>query len=456
LTLLATACGSGSSSHPHSKKAAARGGALFTQVGCASCHTLAAAHASGSVGPNLDQLKPDEATVARQIRKGGNGMPSFKSRLSPAQIAALASYVAKSAKKTALIPQSFGSIAAGFKPSGLKVSTCGRNWRCYEQAFGNLSYHDGARAALTTFARDMHTNHTVLEDCHLIAHAIGAGAYVRYRDAGRAFVAAGPLAMTCASGFYHGVLQRALHGVQPGNLAGAARRLCSSQIVMQNSFVLSQCLHGLGHGLMIFTGYDLPRALRTCDKLPDRYDQTTCTGGVFMENFTTSLGIRSPWLKASDPLFPCDFVGRKDKLYCYLQITSHLLDVTKRNWRAVVAWCRRSEAGWVRTCFQSLGRDVSGSTLSDPRGILRLCRLAGDMESECVYGAARDIANTDASARRATPFCLGVPSRMQAYCFEGIGSIVGGLHVYGQQRKAECRADVPRKYWQDCYEGANA
>jgi hypothetical protein len=86
---------------------------------------------------------------------------------------------------------------------------------------------------------------------------------------------------------------------------------------------------------------------------------------------------------------------------------------------------------------------------------VRLCALAGDRASECVYGAARDITNMDAGARRASPFCSGVPARMRTYCFRGIGTIVGALHVYGEQRKAECRAGVPRKYWPACFAGAN-
>jgi outer membrane protein assembly factor BamB len=66
---------------------------------CGSCHTLGAAGTTGSVGPNLDQVKPSAATVARQVRTGGNGMPSFQGRLSAAQIAAVAKYVAQNAGK---------------------------------------------------------------------------------------------------------------------------------------------------------------------------------------------------------------------------------------------------------------------------------------------------------------------------------------------------------------------
>ena len=74
----------------------ANGAALFSQ-NCASCHTLAAAHANGTVGPNLDQLEPSKSVVVRQVTNGGGGMPAFGGRLNKAQIAAIASYVSASA-----------------------------------------------------------------------------------------------------------------------------------------------------------------------------------------------------------------------------------------------------------------------------------------------------------------------------------------------------------------------
>jgi alcohol dehydrogenase (cytochrome c) len=74
--------------------AAANGEALFSE-NCASCHTLAAANATGKVGPNLDQLKPEKSVVVKQVTNGGGGMPAFGGRLSTAQIEAIAAYVAR-------------------------------------------------------------------------------------------------------------------------------------------------------------------------------------------------------------------------------------------------------------------------------------------------------------------------------------------------------------------------
>jgi mono/diheme cytochrome c family protein len=72
------------------------GKAVFVKAGCGSCHTLAAAHSTGTVGPNLDQLKPDYRTVTAQVTLGGAAMPAFKDTLSSQQIADVAAYVVKS------------------------------------------------------------------------------------------------------------------------------------------------------------------------------------------------------------------------------------------------------------------------------------------------------------------------------------------------------------------------
>jgi mono/diheme cytochrome c family protein len=98
----ATTQSSDSSAGSHSSSASGGGSAsssaaglkVFTSAGCGSCHTLAAAHSHGDVGPNLDDLKPSEALVEHQVTNGGAAMPSFAGRLSKAQIAAVATFVA--------------------------------------------------------------------------------------------------------------------------------------------------------------------------------------------------------------------------------------------------------------------------------------------------------------------------------------------------------------------------
>ena len=72
---------------------------VFLTAGCTSCHTLKDAGSHGTVGPDLDTLKPSESTVQHQVETGGGAMPSFKNKLTPAQIQAVATYVSSVAGK---------------------------------------------------------------------------------------------------------------------------------------------------------------------------------------------------------------------------------------------------------------------------------------------------------------------------------------------------------------------
>jgi len=82
----------------------ATGQVLFTRDAkppCALCHTLAHADAVGSVGPILDELKPDAARVAKAVKNGIGGMPSYSTSLSSEQIESLAFYVSRVSGQTA-------------------------------------------------------------------------------------------------------------------------------------------------------------------------------------------------------------------------------------------------------------------------------------------------------------------------------------------------------------------
>ena len=78
---------------------AAAGKEVFATAGCTSCHTLADAGATGSVGPNLDDAKPPAERVVERVTNGKGVMPSFSGQLSAQQIADVAAYVSSVAGK---------------------------------------------------------------------------------------------------------------------------------------------------------------------------------------------------------------------------------------------------------------------------------------------------------------------------------------------------------------------
>jgi cytochrome c5 len=88
----------GSQQTPTTSGTVAEGKEIFDSSSCGGCHTLAAAGTSGAVGPNLDQAKPPRSLVVDRVTNGKGTMPSFKGRLTPAEIQAVADFVAASTR----------------------------------------------------------------------------------------------------------------------------------------------------------------------------------------------------------------------------------------------------------------------------------------------------------------------------------------------------------------------
>ncbi len=102
----AAAVGRPVSTTPSTTISVGTGQSLFTSVGCSACHTFKAARATGKIGPDLDTVALSFAQFTTQVTNGGCAvmtkaacakykfsMSSFKSRLTPAQIADIAVFV---------------------------------------------------------------------------------------------------------------------------------------------------------------------------------------------------------------------------------------------------------------------------------------------------------------------------------------------------------------------------
>ena len=193
-------------------------------------------------------------------------------------------------------------VAGTFEPDGRTLESC-VDQGCVEQAFGNVAFREGPRKALAL----LETRYTDLADpdCHRVVHTIGSASLARNRGNVAKTFAQG--SSSCSSGYYHGVLERSLVRVtsrRAGALAQVARGLCSGRAVAESLWLRFQCLHGLGHGLMIATGYTLPLVLEVCDRMRTPLEETSCNRGAFMENIATSYGVASRGFGPTTPSTP--------------------------------------------------------------------------------------------------------------------------------------------------------
>ena len=320
----------------------------------------------------------------------------------------------------------FHPVAGGFVADATALADCAGSYSCLEQAFGNIAFERGPKRALAVFETELVRNKDVERDCHRIVHTIGSATYARYDgDVARTFAEG---SSTCASGYYHGILERAFVGItSKAELGEAARGLCLGVGIRRQSFLDYQCRHGLGHGFMIQTGYDLPTALSLCSGLGTGWDRVTCTSGSFMENVSTRFGYRSSWLDEADPLYPCNRVAVQHRRSCYVRATTWILQVEKNDFRRTADRCVAA-GRWAAVCFRGFGRDaVVEARYRDFRKVRTLCGLSGRYAGDCYFGAARTFSDGEgmAGARRAAAFCATAPEAYRSDCAGGFGIVVG-------------------------------
>ena len=283
--------------------------------------------------------------------------------------------------------------------------------------------------------------------CHRIAHTIGAASLARFDGSVARSFAEG--SASCWSGFYHGVLERSLSAVRsfnPNTLGGVVRELCADRSLQASPWLVEQCVHGIGHGLMITTGYSLPLSLAVCGKLVAGFDQL-CKGGVFMENVASSYGFRSRWLRDDDPIYPCNAVSRADGEVCFGFATSRILPLVDWSWERTAEICGGAGGRSVELCFGSFGRDAASQARLDPVAILEICAHARPYghEGTCIDGAARTMVGNFTGGREAARLCVQAPANVRGACFVALGQVLGRLTVSARKRRADCRAVAARR-----------
>ena len=226
------------------------------------------------------------------------------------------------------------------------------------------------------------------EDCHQRAHHLGRAAYEAFGPA--AFALSGH---ECHAGAFHGATESLFSSRGTANLEQDVATMCAGAA---NPFFRHQCVHGVGHGLMAWTSYELHDALRLCDRMPTESDKGSCYSGVFMENvvggLTGLMGHVTEYLRDDDPHYPCDIVGERYQAPCYFFQTSHMLEVFDRDFSRVAQACAETPPAAHQSCFQSYGRDVGGATRKDPASAIVHCSHApaGPNRVDCIRGAVQD------------------------------------------------------------------
>ena len=281
----------------------------------------------------------------------------------------------------------------------------------------------GPAAAVTLLAENADRVGT---DCHERAHVMGRIAYELF--GALAFSLSGH---ECHSGGYHGATEAFFRDRGTASLHSDIGVVCGDEL---NPFFRHQCVHGVGHGLMAWTSYELLDALELCDLLEESQDEASCFSGVFMENvvggLSGSMGHFTEYL-SDDPHFPCNILEDNYVVHCYFFQSSRMVQLFGSDFDRLAQSCAGAPQVAHKVCFQSMGRDVGGVTRGNPERAIELCSYADgpDDRLDCLEGAIQDSFWDVAGAENALAFCETLDAKAdKGRCYRVI--ISRAHHIY--------------------------
>lgn len=326
---------------------------------------------------------------------------------------------------------------------------------CYDARLGEVARVGEVRKALDILAALAERDADVARDGHMFVHAIGIAAYDPAADFAETFQSCTEL---FHAGCYHGLIQA--HFAAIGRIdAETVNAVCDEVAAAGDRWTTFQCLHGIGHGLVIYANHDLVEGLAGCELLDDPWKRASCEGGAFMENVTNathphhaalteSLGAgggqgghgdhggmehgdhsgeeRFAPIDPDDPHYPCTIVKEHQKAACYGMQTSVILYLNDYDFGRAAEICDGAAQPYIAACHQSLGRDASGFANRDARELNRLCgQDRSEYASFCYVGAAKAVIDWGGEPRDGLEFCDSVKGEAnRTRCFQAVGQQV--------------------------------
>ncbi len=349
-------------------------------------------------------------------------------------------------------------------PSDLRVAV----------AFGALQ-RDGLAAALDALERAAAEDSTVLRGGHQLAHALGRMAVAANGGDASVIRQCRP---DFASGCFHGVVEAS---VQARGLVDMAdlERMCLGAGGEDRPGAVHECMHGLGHGVLGATGFDLPATLRDCDALTGGY-AAPCYSGAFMEAINSAFGeskldvgghadhaamdhgghaghAAGPGhrlaIDPKDPYSPCDRFADPYGAECWVFQGFVILRAQAFQPGRALRICDQAPRDRVVACYESVGLQLAGLFRRSDAWVIQQCGHGHpDRAPDCGAGAARALVQIDWSGGQAARLCAAVPAAWKAACYASAGRTLVAF-ASPAERATVCAAVEP-PYVEPCRRAA--
>lgn len=237
-----------------------------------------------------------------------------------------------------------------------------------EKETWRLQFRDGdTQEVYSALLQNVHQRE---QEAHVLMHILGE---LLYEEKGMESLT------TCTEaygfGCYHGFFTAAI----AANGIEILPKLDASCKQMYG-LVDTRCQHGLGHGILVYTGYEnLPEALRFCSTLTET-PLEACAGGVFMEyNFHTMEAPSGAYLRPleSDVYAPCSSLPSEFLRTCFLEQPQWWEQHFQYDFQKMGELCAAlpSSNDQSDACFQGIGKAMVQQVQYNYDEIIHICSM---------------------------------------------------------------------------------
>lgn len=371
---------------------------------------------------------------------------------------------------------SFDTLLPDTYPEVAELS--GTSWPFQEYAtyFQKLADQKGAEYAFAVLKR---AEFPAGIDLHLLGHVVGDMLY-QQKGIDAIKLCTPDFRNACSHTVVIGILLE--HG--EGSLPQVAET-CKQAPGGKGAYTM--CFHGLGHGVLAYTGYDLERAVEMCravgtEEYQDR-EYVECVGGTIME-MIGGVHDRTAWeaqvgtyFSDSEPLYPCTaaFMPREVQPICLIHLTPHLFEAAGGDlgrlspdvFAPAMRLCDALPEGdelLRAACYGGFGKEFvviaqgkdvrSIGETPEPalRTVREWCANAGDARGTMVcdsYALSSLFWGGENNPDASFAYCAIAEGAAQAACYDQLASHIGFYHAGSEQAAALCER-LPEAHRERC------
>ena len=328
-------------------------------------------------------------------------------------------------------------------------ANCNLDYNCGVSTLGKVSNHLDEQIFFQTVGDLISLYDARNTFCHEAAHHLGmAVSEFVGDDIQRALSNADP---RCGGAVTHGIMQNHFLNIEKTELENIdIKNFCNNLEKGSQLHEEWECLHALGHGLVIAYN-DIFPVIENCGMLDLEWQTESCSRGAFMENSNQFFDEKGELVIDKENFFhPCSEVDSQYAPSCYIYHTNKIIKKNNGNLEQSFSECDSIEPEeFVKYCYIGMGRILSSSANLNFEYSVEQCGLGQKKyQSQCIIALVSVVTDQN-GLEKGIEMCKALPAEHKDECYDVIGkwSII---LAEDEVHKNELCSNVEENYFDVC------